>query len=64
LGEVTSSVEASLKGVQSAVTEGGPAAQKVGGCIATSLESEADAAASIKLSVKASASVTAAAGGE
>jgi hypothetical protein len=64
LSELTSSVAASLKGVQSAVTEGGPAAQKVGGCIATSLESEADAAASIKLSVKASASVTAAAGGD
>jgi hypothetical protein len=64
LSEATSSVAASLKGVQSDLKDGGAAAQEVGGCIAATLESEADAAASIKLSVKASASVTAAAGGD
>lgn len=55
---VVGSVQASLEGVQAAVTGGGEAAMKVGGCFAASLEAQAKASASINVSVQASASAS------
>lgn len=52
-------VKASVEGVQAAVTGGGDAALKVGGCLAASLKAQADASVSINVSVKASASASA-----
>lgn len=55
-------VKASLEGVKAAVTGGGQAALKVGGCIAASLKAQADASVSINVSVSASASASGEAG--
>jgi hypothetical protein len=55
---VVSNVQASLEGVQAAVTGGGAAALKVAGCFAASLEAQAKASVQIDVSVKASASAS------
>jgi hypothetical protein len=58
LAGIEANVKASLEGVKSAVTAGGSAALKVGGCFAASLDAQAKASASINVSVKASASAS------
>jgi hypothetical protein len=55
---ITGSVKAAAEGAQAAVTSGGAAAMKVGGCFASSLKAQADASVSINVSVKASASAS------
>jgi hypothetical protein len=55
---IEANVKASLEGVKSAVTAGGAAALKVGGCFAASIDAQAKASASINVSVKASASAS------
>lgn len=55
---ITGSVKAAAEGAQAAVTSGGAAALKVGGCFASSLKAQADASVSINVSVKASASAS------
>jgi len=55
---VLGSAETAVKGAQAAVTSGGDAALKVGGCFASSLEAQAKASVSINVSVKASASAS------
>jgi hypothetical protein len=55
---ITGSVKAAAEGAQAAVSSGGAAALKVGGCFASSLKAQADASVSINVSVKASASAS------
>lgn len=55
-------VKASIEGVKAAVTGGGEAALKVGGCIAASLKAQVDASVSLNVSVSASASASGEAG--
>jgi hypothetical protein len=55
---ISGSVQAAAEGAQAAVTSGGDAALKVGGCFAASLKAQAEASVSINVSVKASASVS------
>ncbi|HWA75056.1 MAG TPA: hypothetical protein VG937_22105 [Polyangiaceae bacterium] len=62
VSSVAGNVQASLEGVKAALSGGGAAALKVGGCIAASLDAQAKAAVSINVSVKASASASASAG--
>lgn len=58
LASVSGNARASLEGVKGALSGGGDAALKVGGCIAASLDAQAKAAVSIEVSVKASASAS------
>jgi hypothetical protein len=58
LENVVGSVKTAAEGAQAAVTSGGAAALKVGGCFAASLEAQAKASVSINVSVKASASAS------
>jgi hypothetical protein len=58
LEKVVGSVKVAAEGAQAAVTSGGAAALKVGGCFAASLEAQAKATVSINVSVKASASAS------
>jgi hypothetical protein len=58
LENVVGSVKVAAEGAQAAVTSGGAAALKVGGCFAASLEAQAKASVSINVSVKASASAS------
>ncbi len=62
LESAVASVKASIEGVKAAVSGGGQAALKVGGCLAASLKAQADASVSINVSVKASASASGEAG--
>ena len=58
LQSVVASVKVAAEGAKAAVTSGGAAALKVGGCFAASLEAQAKATVSINVSVKASASAS------
>jgi hypothetical protein len=58
LESAVGSVKVAVEGAQAAVTSGGDAALKVGGCFAASLEASAKASVSINVSVKASASAS------
>jgi hypothetical protein len=58
LESVVGSVKVAAEGAQAAVTSGGDAALKVGGCFAASLKAQAEASVSINVSVKASASAS------
>ena len=58
LKDIEANVKASLEGVKGAVTSGGAAALKVGGCFAASLKAQAEASVQINVSVKASASAS------
>ncbi len=62
LESAVGSVKASIEGVKAAVTGGGDAALKVGGCLAASLKAQVDASVSINVSVSASASASGEAG--
>jgi hypothetical protein len=58
LARVSSSVQASVEGLQAVVQGGGDAALKVGGCVAAALEAQVQASMSVNVSVQASASVS------
>jgi hypothetical protein len=58
LESAVGSVKVAVEGAKAAVTSGGDAALKVGGCFAASLEASAKASVSINVSVKASASAS------
>jgi hypothetical protein len=58
LENVVGAVKVAGEGAKAAVTSGGAAALKVGGCFAASLEAQAKASVSINVSVKASASAS------
>jgi hypothetical protein len=58
LESVMGNVKVAAEGAQAAVTSGGAAALKVGGCFAASLKAQAEASVSINVSVKASASAS------
>ena len=58
LKDIEANVKASLEGVKAAVTSGGAAALKVGGCFAASIKAQVDASVQINVSVKASASAS------
>lgn len=62
LKDAVGGVKVAVEGAQAAVTSGGAAALKVGGCFAASLDAQAKASVSINVSVKASASASASAG--
>ncbi len=55
---ITGNVKAAAEGAQAAVSSGGAAAMKVGGCFVSSLKAQADASVSINVSVQASASAS------
>jgi hypothetical protein len=58
LENVVGAVKVAAEGAKAAVTSGGAAALKVGGCFAASLDAQAKASVSINVSVKASASAS------
>ena len=62
LDKMTASIKTTLEGAKAALSGGGTAVIKAGGCIAASIKAQAEASASVSVSVKASASASGEAG--